>query len=433
MKATEGSAGESVRSDWSLPTVYSLGFLCLISVFNYLDRSLLGLALPMIKTEMHASDTVLGLVSGLAFVLFYAILGVPIAWAADRWNRRNIVAVGFAFWSLMTALTGYVGNIWQLAVARFLMGAGEASCLPPSNAMISDLFPKARRPLALAIFGTANSIAFIALFPIAGWIAQAYGWRTMFVAAGIPGLILAAIFYLTVREPSRGAQEDKRGAIAAADFRQTLRFLAGSRTYLLILAGVTLMGANIFAAGTWTPTFLNRVHHMGIAEVAASIGPVRGLVGAIGILAGGIVIDRLAPQRAQWRIRLPALACMLAGPSEALFLLGDPRWLWMLGFGLTSFFTLLHQGPIYAATMDVARVRMRALAISIVLFCAALLGQVVGPLAVGALNDALHATLGDDAIRYSLLIIAVTPVLAGLCFWAAASSYVADQERAAND
>ena len=110
----------------------------------------------------------------------------------------------------MTALTGYVGNIWQLAVARFLMGAGEASCMPPSNAMISDLFRKARRPLALSIFGTANSIAFIALFPIAGWIAQAYGWRMMFLAAGAPGLVLAAIFYLTVREPSRGAQEPRR-------------------------------------------------------------------------------------------------------------------------------------------------------------------------------------------------------------------------------
>jgi MFS family permease len=420
------------RSDWSPTTAYTLAFLCLISVFNYLDRSILGLALPAIKAEMHVSDTALGLVSGLAFVLFYAILGVPIAWAADRWNRRNIIAIGFAFWSLMTALTGFVGNIWQLAAARFLMGAGEASCMPPSNAMISDLFRKARRPLALAVFGTANSIAFIALFPIAGWIAQTHGWRMMFIAAGAPGIVLALLFYLTVREPVRGAQEAKPGGIAAEDLGPTLRFLAGSRTFLLILAGVTLMGANIFAAGTWTPTFLNRVHAMGIAEVAASIGPMRGLLGAAGILAGGFVIDRLTPERARWRIRLPALACILAGPSEALFLLGDAQWLWMLGFGLTSFFTLLHQGPIYAATMDVARVRMRALAIAILLFCASLLGQVVGPLAVGILNDALQPSVGDHAIRYSLLIIAVTPILAGLCFWAAASHYVADMDRAGN-
>ena len=146
---------------------------------------------------------------------------MPIAWAADRWNRRNIIAVGFAFWSLMTALTGYVGNIWQLAAARFLMGAGEAACMPPSNSMIADLFRKARRPLALAIFGTANSIAFIALFPIAGWIAQTHGWRTMFIAAGAPGLVLALLFYLTVKEPVRGASGGEAGrAIAAEDFRR---------------------------------------------------------------------------------------------------------------------------------------------------------------------------------------------------------------------
>jgi MFS family permease len=419
--------------DWTLTSCYSLGFLCLISVFNYLDRSILGLALPAIKREMHSSDTQLGLVSGLAFVTFYAILGIPIAWAADRWNRRNIIAAGFAFWSVMTALTGFVASIWQLAMARFLMGAGEASCMPPSNSMIADLFRKPRRPLALAIFGTANSIAFIALFPIAGWIAQTYGWRTMFLAAGAPGLVLALLFLLTVKEPVRGASEERKARVTPDGVLTTMRFLAGARTYLFILAGVTLMGANIFAAGAWTPTFLERVHGMTTVEVAASIGPVRGLLGAIGILAGGILIDRLTPRMVRWRLYIPAIACMFSGPAEALFLLGDTRWIWMLGFALTSFFTLLHQGPIYAAAMDVARIGMRATAIAILISCASLLGQAVGPLAVGMLNDALASVAGDHAIRYSMLIIAVTPILAGLCFWAAASHYAADTVRASHE
>jgi MFS family permease len=421
----------AARSDWTLTSCYSLGFLCLISVFNYFDRSILGLALPAIKREMQASDTQLGLVSGLAFVTFYAILGIPIAWAADRWNRRNIVAAGFAFWSVMTALTGFVGNIWQLALARFLMGAGEACCMPPSNSMIADLFRKARRPLALAIFGTANSIAFVVLFPIAGWVAHNYGWRAMFVVAGAPGLVLASLFFLTVKEPVRGASEDGRAVTVPDDIRTTARFLAGTPTYLFILAGVTLMGANVFAAGAWTPTFLERVHGMTMVQVAASIGPVRGLLGAIGILAGGIVIDRLKPRLVRWRLYIPAIACVLAGPAEALFLLGDAQWLWLLGFALTSFFTLVHQGPIYAATMDVARIGMRATAIAILIFCASLLGQAVGPLAVGVLNDLLGPNMGPQAIRYSLLIVALTPVLAGACFWAAASRYSADMERAA--
>jgi MFS family permease len=425
-----GDGPGSPRRDWSFPAVYSLGFLYAISVFNYLDRALLGLALPAIKVEMQASDTALGLVSGLAFVLFYAFLGIPIAWAADRWNRRNIIAAGFAFWSVMTALTGWVGNIWQLALARFLMGAGEACCLPPSNSIIADLFRKARRPLVLSIFGTANSMALILFFPLAGWIAHHYGWRMMFVAAGVPGIILALAFVLTVREPRRGASEDKPVRAATDGWRATSRFLLGSRTYVLLLAGATLMGANIFAAAAWMPSFLNRVHDMTLVQVAASIGPVRGILGAAGILAGGIIIDRLLRGSARWRVRLPALACILLGPAEALFLLGEPYWAWFLGFALTSFLTLLHQGPIYAVAMDVVRLGMRAMAIALLIFCASLLGQVCGPLAVGAITDALQPTLGQEAIRYSLLIIAVTPVLAGVCFWAAASSYANDMERA---
>ena len=417
--------------DWTGTAVYSLGFLSLISVFNYLDRSILGLALPLIKAEMQVSDTILGLVTGLAFVLFYSVLGVPIAWAADRWSRRNIIAAGFAFWSVMTALTGFVGTIWQLAVTRFLMGAGEACGIAPSNSMIADLFRSKRRPLAMAIYGTANSAAFILFFPIAGWIAQHYGWRAMFLAAGLPGIVLALIFFLTVREPVRGARDEGTSARHADSFTATIRFLAGSRTYVFLLAGVTFMGANVFAAGAWTPTFLARVHGMTLSDIAASIGPVRGLLGALGIIAGGIAIDRIAASATRWRIRLPAIACILAGPAEALFLLGDSRSAWLAGFALTSFLTLIHQGPVFAAAVNVARVRARAVATALIIFCASLLGQAVGPLIVGVLNDALAPSFGAVSIRYSLLIIAVTPVLAGIFFWLAARSYAADMQRAA--
>jgi MFS family permease len=418
------------QGDWSPVALYSLGFLSLISVFNYLDRSILGLALPFIKSEMQVSDTVLGLVSGLAFVLFYSLLGVPIAWAADRYNRRNIIAIGFAFWSLMTIVTGFVGGIWQLAIARFLMGAGEACGIAPSNSMIADLFRRARRPLALALFGLANSVAFIVFFPVAGWIAEHHGWRAMFIAAGIPGLVLALLFRLTVEEPRRGAMEERSPATKSDRFWPTLRFLCGSRTYLYLLAGATFMGANAFAAGAWTPTFLQRVHGMRIAEIAGAIGPVRGVLGAAGILAGGLLIDRLASHQVAWRVKLPAIACILVGPAELLFLLGDQRWLWLTGFGLTSLFTLVHQAPVFAAAVNVARVRARALAIALLLTAAGLLGQVIGPAIVGMLNDHLAPAYGAAAIRYSLLIVAVTPILAGLAFWRAATHYAADIERA---
>jgi MFS family permease len=426
-----------VRGDWTFPAVYSLGFLTLISAFNYFDRSLLGLAMPQIKAEMQVSDTVMGLVSGLAFVLFYSIMSVPIAWAADRWNRRNIVAAGLAFWSLMTFATGWVTNIWQLTIARFLMGAGEACGLSPSNSMTADLFRPERRPMAYSIFATATSISSILFFPIAGWVGQHYGWRQMFVVAGIPGICLAGLFLLTVREPHRGASDRSKGAPAArpgeyekaTPFWQGVRFLLGLRAYLALLAGATLMGLNIFASSVWTPTFLTRVHNLSLTEIAATIGPIRGLCGLAGALLGGLLIDRLGRRAPHWRMRIPAVACLCLGPAEALFALSDAQPVWLGAFAVSAFLLLIHQGPVFAGIMAIAPLRSRAVATSILLFCSAMFGQAVGPLLVGVMNDVLEPGFGAQGIRYSMLIIAATAVLAGLSFLLAGRFIAEESEK----
>lgn len=419
---SEMATMEEQSDRWPWSATWPLALLTLISVFNYLDRSLLGLALPMVKREFGSSDTVLGLVSGLAFILLYSVVGLPIAWAADRSNRRNIIAAGLAFWSLMTMFTGFVTSILGLALARFLMGAGEACALPPANSLLADLFHPRRRSLALAIFGTANSIAFMVFYPLAGWIAQAHGWRTMFVAMGAPGIPIALLLLLSVREPVRRNPSPPRARLSFASIGADLAALFANSRFRWIFAGVTLMGANVWAASAWTPSFFARVHHMSVAQVGATVGPVRGIIGAVGILAGGLLIDRLPASRTKWRILLPALACMLTGPAEALFLLGDLRAVWLTGFVLASFLTLIHQAPIYAATVNTVAAHQRALAIAVILFGASFLGNVIGPSAIGVLNDAMTPVLGETAIRYSMLTIAVTPVLAGACFWRAAAS-----------
>jgi MFS family permease len=415
---------ESRRAGWPWPATWTLFVLTLVSVFNYLDRSLLGLALPAIKAELGTSDTVLGLVSGLAFILFYSLLGLPIAWLADRTNRRNIIAAGLTFWSLMTACTGAIANIWQLAVVRLLMGAGEACGMAPSNSILADRFPPDRRPLAMAIFGTAAPLSYILFFPIAGWIAHNYGWRAMFVAMGLPGVVLALILVLTVREPQRTTAPPPRLSLARSMFGDLVG-LFSNRCFAWIFAGVTLMGANIWATGAWTPTFFVRVHHLDITQVANIVGPTRGFIGLAGILLGGLLIDRLPRGQVFWRIGVPAIACLLAGPAEAMFLLGSSYPVWVGGFALSSFFTLIHQGPIFAAVVNVVGERRRALAISVILLGASLLGNAVGPSAVGLLNDLLLPRFGNEAIRYSMLLIAATPVLAALCFWRAAAHYPA--------
>jgi len=408
------------RKDWTFQTSYGLGFLTLISAFNYLDRSLLGLALPAIKAEMHVSDTALGLVSGFAFLLFYSLLGVPIAWLADHRNRRNIVAIGFAFWSLMTFFTGWAANIWQLGMARFLMGAGEACGLAPSNSMISDLFRKERRALAFSIFGAASSIAFIIFFPLLGYIGEEYGWRQMFMVAGIPGVVLALIFFLTVREPARtGGTGRLAPEVDRQNIVRTLRSLFASRAYVYLLIASTLMGLNVFAASVWTPTMLERVHGLSIGTIASIVGPLKGIFGLVGVLAGGFVIDRLLVRSPRWRINLPALACIILAPVEVAFLLSDTEWIWMSAFAASAFLTFIHQGPLFALVSEVASSRTRAVAIATIVLFSGLLGQAVGPLVVGILNDQLSSTVGETAVRYSMLIIVVTAALAGVMIYLA--------------
>jgi len=407
-------------SDWRPYSIYTLCFLSLISAFNFTDRSILALALPAIKGEMHLSDTVLGLVYGSAFAIFYAIFGIPVAWVADHGNRRRIIALGFAFWSVMTALTGVVSNVWQLAASRFLMGCGEACCVPPAHSIIADLFRKDSRALAMSVFGTAYAVANAVFFPLAGWVSNDFGWRTMFVVAGIPGVLLALLFFVSVREPERVVTSAAERDLAQPSLADTLRFLAGSRTYLLLLVGSAFMGANIYATSAWFPTFLSRVQGLSLLQVASLIGPLRGIVGALGILAGGWLADRLGRRDVRWRIWVPAVGCLLLGPAEVLFLLGDRRGLWIAGLALVSLLTLVHQGPIFAAAMSVAQPRMRAVASSVIVFSAAVIGQVVGPLLVGALNDRLTASFGAGAIRYSLLVVAVCSLAAGVAFLCAA-------------
>jgi MFS family permease len=407
-------------SEWRPYSIYTLCFLSLISTFNFMDRSILALALPAIKGEMHLSDTALGLVYGSAFAIFYAIFGVPVAWLADHGNRRKIIALGFAFWSAMTALTGVVSNVWQLAGSRFLMGCGEACCVPPAHSIISDLFRRDSRALAMSIFGTAYSVAYTVFFPLAGWLISDFGWRVMFVVAGLPGMVVALIFFVSVREPERVVTDTEERGPGDSSLAGTLRFLAGSRTYLLLLVGSAFMGANIYATSAWFPTFLSRVQGLSLFQVASVIGPLRGIVGALGILAGGWLADRLGRRDARWRIWVPAIGCLLLGPAEVLFLLGDRSALWIAGLTLTSLLSLVHQGPIFAAAMSVAKPRMRAVASSVIVFSAAVIGQIAGPLLIGALNDRLAPTFGSGAIRYSLLVVAVGSLMAGLAFFFAA-------------
>jgi MFS family permease len=329
----------------------------------------------------------------------------------------------------MTVATGFTANVWQLATARFLMGAGEACSLAPSNSMISDMFGKHRRAMALAILSSSFALQSILFQPPIAWISDNWGWRAAFIAAGLPGLLLAGLFWLTVKEPKRDTVAAK--ADEKVSMWEATRFLMGSKAFLCMIVGGAFMGGAVYAASGWIVTFLVRVHHMSLTEIGAYISPARGVVGAIGILLAGFLADKLGKLDGRWRVWAPAIACLLIAPCQALFSLAEQPWAWVLGLMGVSFLLTAYQAPVYAAVISVARPRMRAVGISILVFTTGILGQIVGPFLVGLLNDLLNPAYGEDAIRYSLLVIAGCGVGGALSFAGAAYYLEGDSRRAA--
>jgi MFS family permease len=408
---------------------YTLAMLTVIYGLSRVDRDAFGLLLPLIQRDLRVSDTALGLISGFAFTLFYSTLGVPIAWLADRWNRRNIVALGLGFWSLMTACMGLVGNVVQLALARFLLGAGEATCVAPSTSILADRFRREHRAFAMAVLAAANPLSILIAFPVIGWVAAEHGWRAAFLMLGAPGILVALFFYLTVAEPARGESDGQVATKATMPVRTTLAFLFQSRSYRLLLIGGAFVSINIHATQAWMPAFLTRVHDLNSQEVGAYIGAIRGPLGIAGALTGAWLVARLGKLDERWLVLVPGIACVLLCPADLILLFAGGAG-WKVGLGADMFLSVAQVGLVLALLLGVVKIRIRAFATSLYLLIFGLVGNTLGPLVIGLANDALAPALGANAIRYSLLLAPLTALAAGVTFLSITRYYDADQRRA---
>ena len=422
----DAPSGAEPAGRWTPRSIYTLSFLTVIYAFNTADRNMFGLLMPPIKSDMHLSDTMLGFMSGAAFALFYAIAGVPVARLADRWSRRNIIAIGFTIWSLMTIWTGFAKSTLELAVARFLLGAGEAGGLAPSNSMIGDLFEKTRRTLALSILQTANAIGILVGFPIIGWIARSHGWRTAFVCAGLPGLFLAAIFFFTVREPRHGEADGASRETEPVNLIETLKRLLASRSYVLVVLASMLVAVTLFGVQAWLPTFLTRVHHLNSQEIGAAVGLFRGPAGILGAVIGGLTSSTLGRRDERWLVWTPAAFIFLIGASDFLMLYSNSEWGWKAGMALDIFFSSAQVGPVFALLLSAADARSRAIATALSLLATHLFGLAGGPLVVGMLNDFLHPVFGDGAIRYSITAVSSAAIIGSFVCLAAGRRKLTD-------
>jgi predicted MFS family arabinose efflux permease len=381
-----------------------LAILVVVYAVNFIDRNILSILLQPIKEELGASDFEMGLLTGFAFAVFYTFAGIPIARLADRGSRRAIMAVGIAFWSLLTALSGAARSFGMLALARIGVGVGEASATPAAHSLISDYFPPERRTRALAIYNVGSSIGILFGLMLGGWLKEALGWRMTFAVVGLPGLLVALLVWLAIPEPRRGLSEARSDTGEAPGLGETLRFLASQRSYLHVAFAAALYACTGYGLLAWAPTFFVRVHGLGYAEVGWKLGLIIGISSAVGVLVAGALCDRLARRDVRWLVWIPALSTALFAPGYALFALAADTDLALLAYIPVNLASAVFAPPSYAIAQGLARLRMRALASAIMLFVINLIGLGLGPTLVGALSDALEPRFGAESLRYALLL-----------------------------
>lgn len=415
---------------------WTLLLLLFVYTMSFTDRQIIGILVQPIKQEFGVSDTAMGLLTGLAFALFYSTLGIPLARYADRANRRNFVALCCGAWSVMTALCGMAGGFFTLALARVGVAVGEAGGTPPSISMIADHYPAAQRARAMGVYVLGPQLGIVFGLALGGWIAHHYGWRNAFMLMAIPGVLAAVLLRLTGTEPQRGAW-DTPGARAAAarpaPMGQVARDLWASAAFTRITWAGLVLGFIGYGIGIWTPAFLVRSHGMTLQSAGAVMGLLGGLAAMAGSLFSGWLCDKLAAFDERWRLGVPILGSAIALPAGLAFYMlpAGGHWTilgmdvpypvaWYLVFGMT---TVWWTAPVYAALTQIVAPDRRATTLAIFNLGLAMIGGGLGPLAIGALSDALQPAHGTEALRQALAIAMWVYVIGIVAFVAALRPY----------
>ena len=301
---------------------YLLSLFLIVYVINFIDRQIFSILIEPIRNEIHLSDTQLGLLGGIAFAIFYTFAGIPIARWADRGVRKNIIALAMVIWSVMTMFTASAKTFNMLLLARIGVGIGEAGGSPPIHSLISDYFPEGRRATALATYALGIPIGGAIGTLAGGWIGEYFGWRTAFVVVGVPGIIIASVVYLTVREPPRGFS-DIGGAPAKTDaipVMDTIRFMWSMKSFRHLSMAGGLHAFVGYGVALFIPSLFIRVHGLGLAETSTYLFFI-GLTGMIGTYLGGYLGDRLGDFDKRWYMGIPGIATLVSVPFAAAFLL----------------------------------------------------------------------------------------------------------------
>ncbi len=398
---------------------YALWMLLIVYTLNFLDRQIVNILAGPIKADLNLSNTQLGLLTGLAFAFVYTVLGIPIARFADKFSssRVGVISIALAVWSGFTALCGFAQNYWHLLAARIGVGVGEAGCTPPAHSLIADTVAPEKRASALAFYSMGVPIGTFFGFAFGGWIAEHLGWRWAFILVGTPGIVLAIITWLTLKEPRRlGLVKPPSANAPTLSFGAALKALGGIRSYWFACFAAAVLSFIGYGQAAFLGLFYGEVHKMPVGQIGLALGTVIGVAGALGTFVGGMVADAAAKRDTRAYFSVPAMAMIAAAPFfiAAMFMHSGAPGLsggWTDGTAMSlmllaipTFLNSLWYGPVYASVQGVVSPQLRASAVAIMLFIVNMIGLGLGPTVLGILADILAqqnlAALGFPALDF---------------------------------
>jgi len=400
--------------------ILALVLLTAVGTMNFVDRQILSVLAEPIRQELGLSDTQLGLLTGLSFALFYALMGVPAAMIADRWHRVRLVTAACLMWSVFTGACAFATSFWQLALARFGVGTGEAGGTAPSLAILADYYPPAKRPAVIGLFTVNGPLGVFVGASLGGWAAEQFGWRGAFLLVAGIGVVAALALAFFVREPERGGLDPghSRATAKPAGLGATLKLFLSRPTLRLLLLASGLAAFVSYGMLNWIPAFLMRVQGMPLGEMARWFGPAAGLSFGIGIWGGGALVNWLGARDVRAYAYVPGVAVLITAPALAMAVLAT-SWQTSLLLMLIPMITCtMFTAPALALVQNLSPVSARATATALVLLAFNIVGLGGGPLAIGVLSDAFAASGEPTPLRTALLCVAPVSVLAAVAYFA---------------
>ena len=416
---------------------YVLFIMMLAYTINIADRYVMSTVLEPIRLELGLTDSGVAFLTGVSLALFYVTMGLPLSWIADRHNRRNLLAISVTVWSAMTALCGMSQGYMQLLLARIGVGIGEAGGTPACNSIIGDYFPAHRRAMAMTIFALGAPIGAWLGADMAGAVAAEYGWRAAFFVLGIPGIFLALVIFLTIKEPARGQLDtvsETKSKSDAPSFKETMRFLWSQKA-----AVHGMMGSGLSAFWGWglmwfTPTFIQRTYGLDVGEAGGVVGPIHLVMGIGASLLTAWVVSQPAYRDPRKIVRLLAVVTGLATIPSIIAYWTDSLQVATLMWWIFIPAIYFYIGPAFALVQNLSPPKMRAMAVAVSLLIANVFNLIIAPQGVGLLSDYFAGPDGADAasLRLALLVLAPTGFWAAFHYWRAEKYIVEDQKRAAD-